>query len=89
MAYSVGMGITGEKHKDNMCITDANGPVAFQRCSRKYILPNETEDYDTETGGYIHTKNMQGDEICQMYSQTPSSLNPLCRKFYGPINELR
>ena len=86
MAYAVGMGIKGEEDRAGRCVTDANGPVPFQRCSSKYILPNETKIY-SDYGGYEHTKTLYGE--CVRESPTPSSLDPLCRKFYSPINELR
>ena len=89
MAYAVGMGLQGEKDNADRCVTDANGPVPFQRCASKYILQNETEIYNDYNGGFLHTKYLLEGNECVFDSPTPSSLDPLCRKFYGPINELR
>ena len=79
LAYAVGLGIKAEEDVEKRCFTDANGPDPFQQCSPYYINPlrNIDEDY----GGTMYH--------CQKSLETPSALNPLCKKFYEGIHKLR
>ena len=84
-AIAVGLGIVGERDKKGRCFTDGNGPVVFQQCSTRWVLPNNLQM--DEYNEFTYVNNMDGHRCSTEHP--PSYLEPLCRKYHQRIQKLK
>ena len=82
----VGLGVIADGFKSNRCITDGNGPVAFQKCSTLWVEPDRM--LLDEEGSYDHAHSAQFPNIC-VKEEPPSRLNKLCAKYHQKIENLK